>query len=134
MRFLGTGTGSAAALVTVAVLAGCGAGGGTNTSTAAGAAQGGQGGQGGGPFAQLTASQRSCLQKAGVTPGQRPGAGGAGGTGGGGGGQAPSTADRQARFQKMRAAFQKCGIQPPAGRPGNGGPPPGQAGSGGANQ
>jgi hypothetical protein len=127
MTFPGRGAGSAALLVTAAVIAGCGGGGSSTTSSAAGAAQGQAGG--GGPFAQLTASQRSCLQKAGFTPGQRPGGGG-GGTGTGG--QAPSNADRQARFQKMRAAFQKCGIQAPAGRLGNGGPPGGQTGTGGS--
>jgi hypothetical protein len=116
MRFRTTISGSCAVAATAIVLAGCG--GGTQApaaaaGTAPGSAQTQQGQQGGGRFAQLTTSQRACLQKAGLG-GPRPG-GGSGQPPGGG--QPPSSADRQARFQKLAAAFKKCGIQLPS-RPG----------------
>jgi hypothetical protein len=115
MRFPSTIGGSAAVVVTAAVLAGCG-GGSTNSTAAAGAPQAQQGQQQGrGPFAQLTASQRTCLQKAGLG-GRRPG------------GQPPSSTDRASRFQKLQAAFKKCGIQMPSRPPGGA-----QPGAGGAS-
>jgi hypothetical protein len=73
---------------------------------------------------------RACLQKQGVTlPNRQPGQ-----AGGPGGGQPPAGAtggqgqggQQSARFQKLRAALQKCGVKMPQG----GGPGGGQAPSG----
>jgi hypothetical protein len=101
------------AALAAALLAGCG-GGGNSSTASAGAAQGQQGR---GPFAQLTASQRTCLQKAGLSAPQRPPGGGSQPPANSGGRSSGSSADRQGRFAKLQAAFKKCGIQLPS-RPG----------------
>lgn len=90
-------------------------------------------GQQRGPFASLSADARACLAKQGITPpsggrpanGQRPP-----------NGQAPSGGQRPAngaRFQKLRAAMQKCGVKLPNRAPG-GAPPSGAAGGTGTTQ
>jgi hypothetical protein len=125
----GAGALAAAALV----LSGCGGGGspataGSNSpATAASPA-----GPGGGPFASLTASQRSCLAKQGVSPpdGRRNGQGPPNGQPPSGtNGQPPADGPGRdpARFQKLQAALKKCGVSLP-GRPPGGGAP-GQSGT-----
>lgn len=99
-------------MLTAAALAGCGGGANSNSTGTSAAAQGRPAG---GLFARLTTSQRSCLQKAGLTP---PPGGGRPRQGSGAGGRPPSTGGGQqiqARRQKMQAAFQKCGIKLPSG-------------------
>ncbi len=116
-------------------LAACG---GSSKPAAAGAAAARGGFRG--PFASLTATQRSCLAKAGINFGARPRNGQPPI-----GGQPPSGARRPrtgqppaggfrngTRFKKLQAAFKKCGVKFPAGRgPGAGPPgvPPGQTGT-----
>jgi hypothetical protein len=123
------------------VLSACG-GGSSSTSTAASAGSGagtgsqaGAGGpRGGGLFASLTASQRSCLAKQGVTPptgpnGARPnGQGPPNGGAPGANGQPPAGGGvrNSPRFQKMQAAMKKCGVTLPARPPGA---PGGQTGT-----
>jgi hypothetical protein len=126
---------STAGLAIAAIgLTACGGGGSGGTTTGA-SAPGVR--PGGGLFASLTASQRSCVAKQGVTlpNGRRPGSGGpppGAGNGGpppNGGGTPPAGARNRdpARFQKMQAAFKKCGVTLPSRPPG--GVPPGQAGT-----
>jgi hypothetical protein len=117
---------SAAGLAIAAIgLTACGGGGSGGTATGASAAGARPGG---GLFANLSASQRSCVAKQGVTlpNGRRPGNGGPPPNGGG---TPPAGARNRdpARFQKMQAAFKKCGVTLPSRPPG--GVPPGQAGT-----
>jgi hypothetical protein len=119
----------AAAIATLAAaavaLSACGGSSNASTQQSQGQAQRG-------PFASLSAEARSCLQKQGITPpnGQRPG------NGQPPTGQRPSGGQRPAngaRFQKLRAAMQKCGVQLPA-RPPGGGAPQGATGGTGTTQ
>ncbi|HEX4720041.1 MAG TPA: hypothetical protein VH300_16060 [Thermoleophilaceae bacterium] len=107
-------TARTAVVLTAAALAGCGGGASSNSTGTSAAAQGRAAG---GLFAQLTTSQRECLQKAGLT---QPPAGGRPRSGTRGGGRPPSPGGGQqfqARRQKMQAAFQKCGIKLPSRPP-----------------
>ncbi len=114
-----------------------------STSTTNASASQGAGGQRNGPGAVLRDPKvQACLKKQGVTipsfrrppgSGQRPpgGSGQGGGQSGGSGGQRPpgggANGGRFAqRFQQLRAALQKCGVQLPQG----GGRPPQPQGQG----
>ena len=103
---------SLAVAAIAAVVAGCGSGS-SGSSSAAPSAQ-----RGPGAFAR-DPKVAACLKKQGVTLPNRqsrpPGSG-----------QRPNAAG-SARFQKLRAALQKCGVTPP--RAGQGGPPPATAAS-----
>ena len=120
---------------TAAALAGCGGGDSTATQTPANGQQRGPG---------LTAAQQSCLQELGLSFPQAGGAppdgagqappGGAeqlppGDPTQGGGGRPELTAKQRRQLEKrqqaMATAFEKCGIDLPAGGPGGGAPPGG---------
>ncbi len=123
------------AAATAAALAGCGGEDSTATQTPAAGQQRGPG---------LTAAQQSCLQQQGLSlpqgGGAPPGRAGQAPPGGSGsfppgdpsqgGGDRPELTAKQRRQleqrqEAMAAAFEKCGIELPAGGPGCGAPPSG---------
>ena len=107
-------------------LSACGGGGGNSTTPTAASNSGGV--PAGGPFASLTADERSCVQKQGVRlPAGRPGGRRPNGGQPPNGGNGQRRARDPSRFQELRDAMQKCGIQLPARPPGGG--PPSQAGA-----
>jgi hypothetical protein len=102
---------TAVAMLAVAALALGACGSSSNSPAQQSPQQQGQGQRQGGPFASLSASARACLEKQGVTP---P-AGRRSGNGQPPNGQRPANG---ARFEKMRAALKKCGVNLPARPPG----------------
>jgi hypothetical protein len=120
-------------VVAVLALAACGSSSNSSGGSTSAAAAGAGAPRAGGPFASLTSTQRSCLNKQGLSfGGRRPPNGQAPGgpPPGGAGGQPPAGGGfrNSARFKKMQTAFKKCGVKLPS-RPPGGGPPP-QGGTG----
>ena len=108
------------AAATAAALAGCGGEDSTATQTPAAGQQ---------RDPALTAAQQSCLQEQGLSFPQGGGAPPGGGMPPSGGDRPELTAKQRRQFeqrrQAMAAAFERCGIEPPAGGPGGGAPPGG---------
>jgi hypothetical protein len=101
-----------------AFVAGCGSS--SNPTSTSSAQQRGAGGPGFASDPKVVA----CLKKQGVTVPNRGARPPGGGNGGAPPANRPQNGANSARFQKLRAALQKCGVTPPNGsRPGSGAAP-----------